>query len=180
MSPMAFFDEMARIDAILADQSVDARIRLTELTSFLRNEKLRVYFFAKLNDPSWLQALREAGFFARPLEPIRGQQQGTIQFQPWPSSQYLARIAKDAPREVLDVALQVETTNPSIHDDLTRAALAMPPEIAAKWAEQETRWIHDCDNLYLGLPERIAELVSYLSAGHQADVALNLAAALFA
>jgi len=138
-----------------------------------------VYFFDHLKSPSWIEPLREKGFFASPPEPKR--EGDYISFPTWPESRYLARMAALEPQLVLDVMLKVsETKNVRVHEDFADAACAMPPELAAKWAKREIRWVKNQQYLYLLLPFKLADLVSHLASGGRVDVALELARTLFA
>ena len=47
----------------------------------------------QLQNPRWMEPLRERGFFAKPPEPILDYTRGTIGSPPWPESGYLARAA---------------------------------------------------------------------------------------
>ena len=63
------------------------------------------YFFSHLQDASWLTFLLEEGFFSNPTPPETGTTddgQSWIRFPNWPESQYLARIASDAPERVVE------------------------------------------------------------------------------
>ncbi|HWB66457.1 MAG TPA: hypothetical protein VG708_06485, partial [Mycobacteriales bacterium] len=46
-------------------------------------------FFRRLNNPLWIEPLREAGFFHSPPRVISNDD-GTIQFEAWPESAFLA------------------------------------------------------------------------------------------
>ena len=71
------------------------------------------YFFLRLNEPAWLQPLKDEGLFRHPLEPERDTEKGTVAFPQWPQSRYLARMAAagmpDVQQIVLEIALQIET-----------------------------------------------------------------------
>src|SRR5215207_2844048 len=90
------------------------------------------YFFDQLRSPDWIQPLFENGLFQNPPEPIR--EGDYIKFPFWPESQYLARVASLAPESVLEIALQIETDNVRVHEDIADAACAMTPHLAAQWA----------------------------------------------
>ena len=73
------------------------------------------YFFSHL-DASWLPFLLDEGFFQNPTPPETGttkEGQTWIRFPNWPESQYLARIAAEAPERVVEaIELIPETANP--------------------------------------------------------------------
>lgn len=139
------------------------------------------YFFGKLTSPAWLGALRAEGFFKHAPEPDRDDEKGTIGFPPWPASRYLARMAVHEPESVIKVLFEIpDTDNIQVHADLCDAVLAMPAEIAARWAEKETKWVEQQKNLYFLLPEKLGALVRHLVKGDQIEVALRLARSLLA
>ena len=93
------------------------------------------YFFERLNSPEWIEPLEARGLFSDP-EPavVEG---GYVTAPQWPPSAFLARVASDAPEAVLRIALNIQTDNERIHEDLTDAALTMPGPLAAEWARQK-------------------------------------------
>jgi hypothetical protein len=89
------------------------------------------YFFMKLKAPDWIEPLWNAGRFKDP--PSARRQEGTIAFPPWPESQYLVRVAGEAPEAVKNVILKVpQTDNQRVHQDFVEAALRMPGPTAAE------------------------------------------------
>src|SRR5438132_13847430 len=98
------------------------------------------YFFNTLDDPRWLRALTDMGFFQAPPEP---EQDGEwIRYPGWPESRYLARIAGTAPSEVLEIAMEVPSTdNARVHQDLLEVAAQLPGEVAARLGRKEIPWL---------------------------------------
>jgi len=137
------------------------------------------YFFDKLHSADWIDPLYEHGFFKKP-EPEK-REGNQIGFPLWPESRYLARVAGRAPEKVLSILLKLpDTGNIRVHEDCIQAVLQMRADQAAVWATKETEWIGKQSGLYLSLPDRVAQLVSYLAKGNQVTAALNLAAVLLA
>jgi hypothetical protein len=135
------------------------------------------YFFEKLDSPDWIEPLLKEGFFGSP-EPAKREGEW-ISFPIWPESRYLVRMALKAPELVLPVIMKIpETNNVRVHEDLAQAALAMPPELAAKWAQKEARWVSKQDYLYFLLPEKLGQVVAHLAEANEIDTALALARAL--
>lgn len=83
------------------------------------------YFFDKLNDSRWLKPLRDAGYFKSPTPLIR--EGGYIQMPLWPESQYLVRIADQAPDEILEIIKNnlKDTDNERVMDDVVQMLLKM-------------------------------------------------------
>jgi len=165
------------LDQLLADPS-PAQVDAKRLRHHVPNNLVAFsYFFGKLSCPAWLELLRAEGFFKHPPEPDRDK--GTVSFPSWPESRYLARMAALAPETVIEIALQIpDTENLRVHQDLADAACEMPPELAARWARKETRWVPSQRYLYFLLPEKLGGLVSHLAKGGQVNEALDLARAL--
>ncbi len=137
------------------------------------------YFFSQLQSPKWIRPLWDAGMFQTPPGPVRKDQY--ISFPFWAESQYLVRMAPQKPETVLDVILQIpDTDNIRVHEDLADAALAMPAELAAHWANKEAEWIETQEVLHSFLPEKIGDLIEHIAKGGQVQEALHLANTLLA
>ncbi|MGH8058925.1 MAG: hypothetical protein ACREOH_17095, partial [Candidatus Entotheonellia bacterium] len=128
------------------------------------------YFFNRLVSPAWLVLLREKGFFAHPLGP---------------ELTYLARMATSeaiSVREtVAEIIVQVAGTAPvGVVGTLADVALALPPRMAARWVQQHIRWIEQQQRLPHSLPAKLGNLITHLSRGGEADMALALMQVLLA
>jgi hypothetical protein len=148
------------------------------------NGILHGYFFQRLNDPAWLGPLRAKEFFSHPPDPVQDSERGITTFPSWPEARYLERMAAlDSPgvkRTVLDIALTVETDNPTVYIDLTKAALRMPPEMQAEWARKMTTWLGREVFIHPLLPEQLGNLASGVAEGGFTDAAVALLRALLA
>jgi len=172
MEETKFFDVIQQIDDILNEKDVCQAIVLLE--DILKEEPFEKYFLEKLQDVEWLRPLTERGFFAKPPKPEKDESKGTIGFPPWPESRYLARMASVNPEMVFKVIIQIpDTENASVNEDLVDAALAMPPDLAAKLVEKAKAWARSSYQLFL--PEKLGNLVAHLARGGETDVALDLA-----
>ncbi len=137
------------------------------------------YFFSQLNTPEWIEPLDKAGLFSAPPNAIRDG--NSISFPFWPESQYLERVASDAPEQVAAIIMRIpETDNVRIHEDLARAATKFPAKLAAQWALKETAWIGRQEHLYFLLPESFGELFEYLASKGELQASLRLARAVLA
>jgi len=137
------------------------------------------YFFMRLKTPDWIEPLSKAGRFKDP--PGAKREEGTISFPTWAESQYLARVAGDAPETVKQVILSVpQTDNQRVHQDFVEAAIRMPGAIAAEVAAKEAAWIREQRYLYILYPDKVSELIAHLAQNGQAVAALELTRALFA
>lgn len=130
------------------------------------------YFFDRLRNPHWLEPLRKKGFFSTPPQPHRDSVQGTIEFQLWPATRYLSRMAAHAPEAVADILMNLpDTDNPFIVRDFLEAAVAMPAAIAAKLAGKIAKLIK---TPFLIRAELAGELATHLARGGESAATLTL------
>jgi hypothetical protein len=122
----------------------------------------RIYFFDKLNDPSWINPLRERGFFSQPPDPVEAD--GSVIFPLWPESEYLARMASIQPELVAQVLKEMpETENVAVRRDLLVAAASLNREAAIRISIKERAWIHNHSHLSGDYPEAAAQLAIHLA-----------------
>lgn len=135
------------------------------------------FFFDQLTSSEWIAALQEAGLFSAPPDPeIDGD---FVRYPSWAATRYLARVAADAPAEVLAVLLELpETDNPRVHEEITEAAAAMPAANAVRLVPKVRTWL-DTDGHLLLLPDRVAELIEHFVDSGAVGEALHLAEGLF-
>lgn len=131
-------------------------------------------FFARANDPRWLEPSVERGLFRDPPKAIR--EGDSLRFVAWPQAEFLARVASRAdPRAVLAAIREVEATdNVVVYPNLVKALLALPAEVVAEAVNRVQEWI---DIPYSGrfFFNEVGELVVGLAHGGQPDGALALA-----
>ncbi len=136
------------------------------------------YFFRKLDSPDWIKPLVEAGLFTNPPSPQRVDED-LIRFPPWPESEYLARMAPLAPREVGEALLGIPATqNESVHMDLARAAAHVPVRMAARWAKKEAGWLSEQDRVHMPIAEALGPVMGRLAKSGQVGPAMALAKSL--
>lgn len=134
------------------------------------------YFFSKLNSADWIVPLDKEGLFTSPPQAVR--QGDTISFPFWPESQYLARIASEAPEKVAEIMMKIpDTDNVRVHEDLALAATKLPGCLAARWARKEAMWVERQSYLYFLLPESLGKLIEYLAKSGEALESLVMARA---
>ena len=152
--------------------------RVNKAISLLGRAEQCRYFFAKLENPEWIEPLRENGFFKNPPPRIEDRTSETISFPIWPESRYLVRMASLKPEIVLDIILGIpDTNNTRVHEDVIDAALSMPANLAAKLADKAKEWVKSPYQLLL--PDKLGKLVTHLVEGEQVGKGFDLAGALF-
>lgn len=131
------------------------------------------YFFDRLNNPEWIQPLRELGVFRRPPPAGPEDEKGRRSYPLWPPSRYLARMASARPHLVRAIINEMtDTNNGVIHEDIVFAALNMPPEVAASIVPVIVERVRPHFPL---LPAKLAELMVHVAAEGQEQSALLLA-----
>jgi hypothetical protein len=132
------------------------------------------FFFENLKSSAWIQPLAEEGFFS---DPPKGEEtpNGGMRFPAWPESQYLARVADQAPELVVKVAAKIPATdNPNVHRDLVTLALKAPAPLALRLVRSVLRWT---ESPYSGClhHEHFGQFVVHLGKGGETAAALQVA-----
>lgn len=139
----------------------------------------RRYFFNKLDDPEWIEPLREKGFFLRPPDPI--ERDGGFAYPDWPEASYLARMAALDPGAVGPVVAALPATeNVRVRADILRAAAHLDRDTAVRVSRRERAWIETRSRLVLDHPGAAAELIIHLAELGATQEALALMAAVLA
>jgi hypothetical protein len=144
---------------------------------FPRTEAVAQYFFSRAS-AAWVGPLHRNGFFARPPSALIDEDAGTVQFPAWPLSQFLARVAADAPDTVVAaVRTMAATDNIRVNHDLVEIAAALPVAASAELVPQIVAALGSRYGILI--PQRVGVLASHLCSGGQFAPALDLAAAMF-
>jgi uncharacterized protein YyaL (SSP411 family) len=168
----AEFARQLRVAGSPASETVNRAAQLARFTLH------RVSLFDRLDNPLWIDPLKERGFFSTPPAPIDQYVPGAMGAPPWPDSKYLARMAGVDPFAVHRVAMEIpETDNSLVHEDLADAALALPPDLAADFAARAKRWL-TTSAYHVMLPKKLGSLMSNLASKGHGDEALDLARSL--
>jgi hypothetical protein len=119
------------------------------------------YFFARLENPSWVEPLKKKGMFNKLPVSGRDPDKGTSWVNDWPVGRYLSRMAEENGAAVAEIfGALPPTDNPHVVSALLDAALDMPASLVAK------------------LPPKIAKAVEtpfWLPAEKMGRIAVNLA-----
>ena len=167
---IAEIDDLVKIDS-------PSRNDADRLVALIKKQAHYEYFFEKIISPIWFGLLKSKGFFSTPPEPIRVE--GYIRFPIWPESKYLIKIAKEKPKDVLDVMKETKNTeNIRVHEDYIDAALNMPPSIAKEVIPFVGRWIRNPYHGHSLFPDKVSKLVLKLSEGSESVASFELASCL--
>ncbi len=115
---------------------------LGELARLVARFENRVYFYDRLENPEWVPALAKRGVFDDPPNPVEIDEDGSVQFPPWPEGRFLARIAPVASDAVAAVLGSLSpSANPFVTRILLEAAQALPDEQFRRLAPRAVEWI---------------------------------------
>jgi len=141
------------------------------LTS-VKKETDRQYFFSKLNNPLWLDSLRQRGYFSNPPG-MKKLPDGYVQYPHWPESGYLVNIANEATDSIIDIVLSFpKTDNPRVYEDIFSIALKLDGEQSVRLFPKLNEYI-ELDNQFLA--HRYPELLLHWSEQGKVKQALELA-----
>jgi hypothetical protein len=95
-------ESLARYRRPTREQVLSVRARLGNL-------QLRRAFYGKLENPHWVEALRQAGAFVNPPGLITAPD-WSLRADPWPEIDYLARMADQVPTEITAIFKNIMNT----------------------------------------------------------------------
>lgn len=114
---------------------------LNRLTVLATRPENRAYFFERLDNPAWLEALAQRSFFDSPPEP-ESAGEGYVRFPAWPEGRYLARVASDAAEAAAQVLVNIpDSGNPRVVSTLLDAASRLPPEQLDRVSGRISDWL---------------------------------------
>lgn len=129
------------------------------------------FFFEQLASPDWISVFRKADVFNTPPAPEKVGD--GISFPWWPASRYLARVAKAAPDEVVEILWKLpKTENASIWRDVVQALVEMPAPYSVRFLGRIKEWIHS--PYRLGVEDGAVKLARNLIDAGMADQAMGL------
>ncbi|MFE4514738.1 hypothetical protein ACFRMQ_11180 [Kitasatospora sp. NPDC056783] len=166
---------LERLDALAAltePTKADAARLLKELP---QNHLTWHTFFTQLVTPAWIAPLNAKDFFSRPPT-VHGGAEG--QDMRWPATAYLARVATQAPSDVMVIARDKvpDTDNPFVNLDIVEIALALPAASAGKLVPRTVRALGTTTDLLD--PARYAALAVRCTENGLPDAAVDLVRAL--
>jgi hypothetical protein len=172
----AYFEVYERLDVLLATTEPSREHAKSVRNRFPVSYAVSNYFFSRAT-ASWIGPLKAEGFFRAPPPPQPDEDAGTVQLPPWPESQFLVRVASQAPLEVVDVAVGIPATeNARVNYDLIKIAQACPPNAGARLVPQIVEAIGSRFGVLI--PHEAGALLAPLCHGERVGEALELAQAL--
>ncbi len=177
-----FFDWIANINTLISAQPTDVIVR-GFLCEIEKSEFVFHYAFSRLDNYNWIMPLKKKDLLSKPPDLIMGEKGNLSGDRIWPQGNYLKRMAAISDRkvqeQVLEIMLEVgDTNNYCIHKDFIEGVLAMPADLAAKWAQHEAKWLRAGNQTYGMMEDGLGRLISHLAKNGEANAALALAAEL--
>jgi hypothetical protein len=132
MAPITADDQNKLLEIVsdaanITDEDIKEALRLIE-----RRGANCAFFFENVHDPIWLQPLESAGYFKTPSQ-VELAGEGLVAFPIWWPMQFLKRVTRDAPGEVLRILLQMDSTdNPQVLDGVVEIASELPIDLAVR------------------------------------------------
>jgi hypothetical protein len=91
----------------------------------VKKETDRQYFFSRLNNPLWLEPIKERGYLSSPPS-TKHLPDGYVQYPNWPELDYLVNIANEAPDNVVDTILSLtKSDNPRVYEGIISIVLKL-------------------------------------------------------
>ena len=133
-----------------------------------------VFFFkraAETADATWLPFLNERGYFADPPN-VELIDDNRVIFPFWWPIHYLAKIAKHAPNEVIEIVRGIpKVDNPRVYNGILEIALSLQEEQSAAL---RPKILESLDIDYQAFPQRYEDLLVHWVAENQTSAALEL------
>jgi hypothetical protein len=172
MRDIKFYDLLTELERLINDNPTSENTgRLTDL---LKNDVLKEYACNKLNKVEWLKELNKIGFFNNLPPALKDDMKNTLTFPVCPESRYLARMAKIAPEDVLQIILRIpDTDNILIHENFIEAAIVMPAELAVKISNKVKTWIESQQGMLFAV--KYGKFISHLAMGNKIEEAISIA-----
>lgn len=137
------------------------------------------YFFDTLKNPLWVEPLARRGFFKRPPEPQRHEEQGTISFPDWPELRFLLRMAPAAPNIVGAVVIAIpDTQNARVRQMLVEIGTHLEREFSRAIGLRARDWVDD-HFLRSHFGEPVPKLIVHLADQDEIKVAIDIMRRMF-
>jgi hypothetical protein len=155
----------------LAGKQQPTRSDATRLQSVPHSVVALDVFFERAG-PGWFPLLRKKGYLRDP-PPLEVADDDTIAYVRWPAGRYVARMAAEPIlRDVVEVALALETDNPQAHECVAEVALVLPAAEGACLAPKIAGFL--ASPYQWALPPKARDLAARLAQAGETDAALLL------
>jgi len=125
-----FYEVFEEIEKLVKEANAsDGKPSNDEVTAVivrLGRAKYRIHLFNKLENPHWIEALKNEGYFKSPT----GKETG--EYETWLGGRYLKKVASKVPDKVLEVISELKSRNPFVKITCIECLLEMPEDVAIK------------------------------------------------
>jgi hypothetical protein len=165
---------LLRIDELLKGTEADAK---TFLNNLPQTDPIYDYFFRRLDNPAWIEALSESNVLRETPEPRKTGD--FIEFPAWPQGDYLRRMLETHPSLAPTIWPFLERAaashNPNVHAEIAKAAILLPPDLRNAVGLLEAKWLGGTDAFAWFLhAEALAALAAKLADDGATDTAIDL------
>ncbi|MEX2109271.1 MAG: hypothetical protein WD802_01525 [Gemmatimonadaceae bacterium] len=167
-----FFDLLDEIDSLIISAPTPAAVdRMLVLTA---EPAVRQYTFSRLDRDDWLDPLRKRQAF----DSIGANTDAATELKygrPWPELDYLRRVARKWPDEVLEIAVRIAPANNwSLATAITGLGLALPPDHAARLVPKILESMRHSPGAWELAADDINKLLALLATHRETDATLEL------
>ena len=132
MAPITADDQNMLLDLVSKGANVSAEEIKEALRLIERRGANYAFFFDNVRDRIWLKPLESAGYFKKPPQ-VEAAGEGYVRFPVWWPMQFLKRVSRDAPEDVLGILLQMDSTNnPQVLNGVVEIAAELPIELSIR------------------------------------------------
>ena len=148
-----------------------ARVLAERTLGILKGDVDRQYFFLRLKNPHWLQALADNGCFESPPSTVI-LPSGGIQYPLWGEFQYLENVCDKSPDEVVKLVLNLPTVdNPRVYEYIVDIALRLDGDQSGQLLPKILEYARLEHHF---VPFELPKLLAYWTAEGQTTAALEL------
>jgi hypothetical protein len=165
---------LLRLDELLRRTEADAKDFLNNLP---QTAPIYDYFFKRLDNPAWIEALSDSNVLRETPEPRKSGE--FIEFPAWPQGDYLRRMLEAHPSLAPTIWPLLEraaaSRNPNVHTEIAKAATFLPYDLRNAAALIEAKWL-DGNGAFAWFlhAEALATLALKLAEDGATDTAIEL------
>jgi hypothetical protein len=170
--PAKFFDLVDEIDSLITSAPTAAAVeRVLELTA---EPAVRQYTFSRLERDDWLEPLNKRHAFDS--IGINADASSELLYgRPWPELDYLRRVAKKQPDNVLEIVSRVAPGNNwNLATAVAGLGLALPPDHAAKLVPRIVEGMRHSPGAWQLAADDIIKLLGVLATHRKTDATIDL------
>ena len=160
------FEEIEQlVEKANASDEKPSNDEVTAVIVRLGRAKYRIHLFNKLENPHWIEALKNEGYFKSPT----GKETG--EYETWLGGRYLKKVASKVPDKVVEVISEIQSRNPFVKSTCIECLLEMSEDVAVKGIKvvenMLPRGVQEGDLGWSWAGKKAAELMVKFAAKHE-------------